>query len=77
MGGVEAFAELTGEEWKVFETRSGDRFEKKAAEAQLADFRPLTPKGCRSEGFGPSLLPVAVYLWLWASILAFTALQNA
>ena len=38
MGGVEAYAELTGEEWKVYETRSEDRFEKNAAEAQLADF---------------------------------------
>ena len=37
-GGVEAFAELTGEEWKSCETRSEDRFEKKAAEAQMADF---------------------------------------
>jgi hypothetical protein len=38
MGGVEAYAELTGEEWKVYETRSEDRFEKNAAEAQMADF---------------------------------------
>jgi hypothetical protein len=33
MGAVEAFVEFTGEEWKVCETRSEDRFERKAAEA--------------------------------------------
>jgi hypothetical protein len=32
------FAKLAGEEWKVCETRSGDRFERKAAEAQMAAF---------------------------------------
>jgi hypothetical protein len=32
------FAELTGKDWKAYETRSEDRFERKAAEAQMATF---------------------------------------
>ena len=37
-GGVEAFAEIPGEEWKSCETRSEAQVEKKAAEAQMAAF---------------------------------------
>jgi hypothetical protein len=38
MGAIDAYAEFTGEEWKACETPSGDWFDKKAAEAQMAAF---------------------------------------
>ena len=37
-GAVDAYAELTGEEWKAYETRPEAQVEKKAAEAQMAAF---------------------------------------
>ena len=37
-GAVDAYAELTGEDWKAYETRPEAQVEKKAAEAQMAAF---------------------------------------